>query len=187
MGVGGMMDEQPGFTPVHLYEYLVTARAKLLDCVRRLPYDQYTKEFPFGLKTLRDTMVEIPLSEWSYIRRIRGEPVALKSQEEHPFWKYYDTDLSPLEAAWRELTEDTRRTLRRITDWSKPVEWTTYSDPKYRIRTITGGIAGQLLFHEIHHRAQAMAMLRLLSVPAENLDYSLLVYERTKLPAQEHV
>jgi len=182
MGDGGMTDERAGFIPIHLYEYLVTARAKLLDWLRPLTLEQYTKEFPFGLKTLRDTLVEIPLAEWGYIRRMREEPVALKSQEEHPFWKYYDTGFAPLEAAWKELAEDTRQTLRRITDWSKPVEWTTYGDQKFRVRAITGGIAGQLLFHEIHHRAQAMAMLRQLGVPAENLDYSLLVYERTKLP-----
>lgn len=177
-----MTDDRPGFHPAHLYEYLVTARARLLDGVRRLTPAQYTQEFPFGLRTVRDTMVEIPMSEWSYIRRIREEPITFKSQKEHPFWKYYDTDFAPLEAAWRELTEDTRRTLRRITDWSKVVEWTTL-DSKFRIRAATGGIAGQMLFHEIHHRAQAMAMLRQLGAPVESIDYSLLFYERTKLPA----
>jgi uncharacterized damage-inducible protein DinB len=178
-----MMGDQAGFNPAYLYEYLAKARAKLLDWVRPLTPEQYTKEFSFGRKTLRATLVEIPMSEWSYIRRIREEPTGLKAQEDHPFWKYYKTDFAPLETAWRELAEDTRRTLRRITDWSKPIEYSPLNDPKLRIRTITGGIAGQLLFHEIHHRAQAMAMLRLLGVPAENLDYSILMVERTKLPA----
>ena len=52
-------------------------------------------------------------------------------------------------------------------------------EPPLRIRTTTGGIAAQLLFHEIHHRAQAMAMLRQLGVPAQDLDYSFLMYEWT--------
>jgi uncharacterized damage-inducible protein DinB len=176
-----MSDAQAGFNPAHLYEYLANARIKLLGWVRPLTLEQYTKEFSIGKKTLRDTLVHTAASEWSYIRRIREEPIAQKSQEDHPFWKYYQTGFAPLEAAWRELTEDTRRTLRRITDWSKPVEYTTI-DSKFRIRAVTGGIAGQLLFHEMHHRAQAMAMLRQLGVPAENLDYSILAYERTELP-----
>jgi uncharacterized damage-inducible protein DinB len=176
-----MTSEMAGFTPAYFYDYLVKSRAKLLDWVRPLTLEQYTKEFPFGRKSLRATMVEIPMSEWSYIRRMREEPTGLKSQEDHPFWQYYKTDFAPLEAAWRELAEDTRRTLRRITDWSKSVEY--LPNPKVRVRTITGGIAGQLLFHEIHHRAQAMAMLRQLGVPAENLDYSILMVERTPLPA----
>src|SRR6266852_5521055 len=121
-------------------------------------------KFPFGRKSLRATLVEIPMSEWSYIRRMREEPTGLKSQEDHPFWQYYKTDFAPLETAWRELVE-------------------YLPNPKVRVRTITGGIAGQLLFHEIHHRAQAMAMLRMLGVPAENLDYSILMVERTQLPA----
>lgn len=176
-----MTSEMAGFTPAYFYDYLVKSRAKLLDWVRPLTLEQYTKEFPFGRKSLRATMVEIPMSEWSYIRRMREEPTGLKSQEDHPFWQYYKTDFAPLEAAWRELAEDTRRTLRRITEWSKPVEY--LPTPKVRVRTITGGIAGQLLFHEIHHRAQAMAMLRMLGIPAENLDYSILMVERTPLPA----
>jgi uncharacterized damage-inducible protein DinB len=31
----------------------------------------------------------------------------------------------------------------------------------------------------VHHRAQVMTMLRLAGVPAQDLDYSLLVWERT--------
>lgn len=50
-----------------------------------------------------------------------------------------------------------------------------------RVRTVAGGIAGQLLFHEIHHRLQVMPMLRQAGVAAENLDYSLLMEERTPL------
>ena len=50
-----------------------------------------------------------------------------------------------------------------------------------RTRTTAEGIAGQLLFHEVHHRAQVMAMLRQAGVAAENLDYSGLVWERTPI------
>ena len=46
-----------------------------------------------------------------------------------------------------------------------------------------GDIAAQLLLHEVHHRAQAMAMLRQLGVEAQNLDYSLFVYRRREEPA----
>ena len=48
-----------------------------------------------------------------------------------------------------------------------------------RVGATAGGIAGQLLFHEVHHRAQVMAMLRQAGVAAENLDYSVLMWERT--------
>lgn len=35
----------------------------------------------------------------------------------------------------------------------------------------------RLLFHEVHHRAQVMAMLRLLGEPIQGLDYSLMRWE----------
>jgi uncharacterized damage-inducible protein DinB len=47
-----------------------------------------------------------------------------------------------------------------------------------RVRATAGGIAGQMLFHEVHHRAQVMAMLRQVGVAAENLDYSVLIWDR---------
>jgi uncharacterized damage-inducible protein DinB len=39
-------------------------------------------------------------------------------------------------------------------------------------------IATQLLLHEVHHRAQAMAILRQLGVPAQDLDYIVFVQRR---------
>lgn len=176
-----MNPEPAGLSPAHLYEYLAKAREKLLDWVRPLSMEQYTREFPFGLKTLRDTMVEIPLAEWTYVHRLRGEDVP--PWEDRPFARYYTADFVPLENAWREQAEETRATLRQISDWARPVEYVARSrkEPPERIRTTTGGIAAQLLFHEIHHRAQAMAMLRHLGVAAENLDYSLLMYHSTIL------
>jgi len=38
-----------------------------------------------------------------------------------------------------------------------------------------------MLFHEVHHRAQVMAMLRQVGVAAENVDYAILMGESTLL------
>ncbi len=179
------MSTPGGLNPADLYEYLVKARAKLLAWVRPLTYEQYTREFPLGLKTLRNTFVEMPGAEWNYNRRLRGENVPPRA--DHPFNRFYETEFAPLERAWQEQVEETRRTLRETTDWNKRIEYTPMLrgelQPNVRVRTTTGGIAAQLLFHEIHHRAQAMAMLRQLGIPAENLDYGILMFERVEVPA----
>lgn len=178
-----MSTERVGLNPAHLYEYLVKAREKLVDWVRPLTFEQYTNAFPFGLKTLRDTLVEIPMAEWTYVHRLLGEDVPL--WDDRPFARFYKTDFAPLERAWREQAEETRGTLREISNWARPVEYVARSsdEPPVKIRTTTGGIAAQLLFHEIHHRAQAMAMLRQLGIAAQDLDYSFLMYEWTEVPA----
>src|SRR3989304_1766799 len=61
--------------PVRAYDYLMLARAKLFDWIRPLSQERYTQEFPFGLHTLRATMVEIAGGEWIYARRLRGESI----------------------------------------------------------------------------------------------------------------
>jgi uncharacterized damage-inducible protein DinB len=182
MGGGGMMSEA-GFTPAAIYEYLVKARAKLLDWVRPLTMEQYTKEFPFGKKTIRDTIVEIPHAEWLYGMRLAGESVP--ARDEQPFVKYYQTDFTPLESAWRELADRTGRLLREERDWARPVEYIIrpLNRPAVQIRATAGGIAAQMICHEVHHRAQVMAMLRQFGVAAENLDYTAFMVTRTELPA----
>ena len=177
-----MNDVRPGLDPVHLYGYLNKAREKLLGWVRPLTVEQYTQEFPFGLKTLRDTLVEIPQAEWAYVRRLQGEPVP--AWQERPFARFYRTEFAPFEAALRAQAEETAKALGEISDWARPVEYpVVYEGKPLRIRTTTGGIAAQLLFHEIHHRAQAMAMLRQLGAPAQDLDYAFLMYAWTRAPA----
>jgi uncharacterized damage-inducible protein DinB len=177
-----MMGDGRGFTPAAIYEYLFEARQKLLDWVRPLTPEQYTKEFPFGKKTIRDTLVEIPLAEWNYGTRLIGETIPPRDQ--HPIVKYYQTDFAPLEDAWRELAQRTRSILREERDWGRVIEWRpTIAERPTLMRTTAGGIATQIVVHEVHHRAQVMAMLRQFGIPAQNLDYSVLKFERTELPA----
>lgn len=178
-----MSTDGPGFTPAEIYDYLVVARQKLLDWVRPLTLEQYTQEFPFGKKTIRDTLVEIPLAEWNYGTRLIGESIPPRDQ--HPVVPYYQTAFAPLEAAWREVTERTRRILREQRDWGGVVEYIARpsNQPPIRIRATAGGLATQLIVHEVHHRAQVMAMLRQLGIEAQNLDYSILMFQRETLPA----
>lgn len=52
----------------------------------------------------------------------------------------------------------------------------TLSQAQYT-RKFPFSLATQSLFHEVHHRAQVMAMLRLLGVPVQSIDYSLMRWE----------
>jgi len=170
-----------GFSPIAFYEYLVTARRKLLDWVRPLTLEEYTREFPFGRKTVRATLVEIPLAEWSYGTRLLGEAMPA-SIEQHPFYRFYAADFAALEDAWAELTDRTRRLLQEERDWTRTLEWRTTTTPPMQVRTTAAGVAIQMMTHEVHHRAQVMAMLRQLGVAAQNLDYSILMFQRREVP-----
>ncbi len=170
------MKQPAGLHPAEAYDYLVVARSKLLDWIRPLAPELYAREFPFGHRSIRATLVHVTSAEWGYVRRLRGELVPPADQR--PFARYAGEPFAPLEAAWAAQAEETRRTLQDVRDWAQPLEWvTSVGGRTRRFRTTTGGVALQLLFHEIHHRAQVMAMLRQLGIAAENLDYSVLGFQ----------
>ncbi len=169
-------------TPVefaHFFDYLTKARGKLLDWVRAQPAGVYTQAFPFGMGSIRATLVHVAAAEWGYTQRLTGKDYG---PGDNPFTVEHHPEFAAFAAAWDARRPVVRQTLANIGDPARRIEavmrtWT----PPVRIRATAGGIAGQLLFHEVHHRAQVMAMLRQVGVKAENLDYSVLEFERSPL------
>ena len=166
--------------PTRTYDYLVLARARILDAVRALPPDAYTRKTPIAMGSLAVTLTHIMLSEWYYIERINGRDVP-----DYADWPIkYENPLAfnELEAKWAEQAAATRETLARITDWNAPMEYEVTTDEGHRERITAnkGDCLTQLFFHEIHHRAQAMSILRHLGTPIEDLDYNSMAYTRRR-------
>ena len=156
--------------PVHVYAILTEARQKLFGWIRPLDQGRYTQEFSFGCRTLRATMIEIAATELYLAMRLREErlpPVA-----EWPISEERQPTFVSLESAWGALSERTRMTLAHTSDWDHRVTTELVLPQKtLRLTASKADIATQLLLHEVHHRAQAMAMLRQLGVAAQDLDY----------------
>ncbi len=167
---------------VTMYDYLTKARGRLFDWIRPLSQEQYTREFPYALKTIRATVLEMARAEWAYGRRIRNLPVMFG---EAPFTAENMPTFMEAEAGWRKLEPETRALLAGITNWDAPVEYrfAPPNAPAVRIRATIGGLVSQLILHEVHHRSQAMSMLKQLGVPAQNLDYGQLMFSRQEEPA----
>jgi uncharacterized damage-inducible protein DinB len=162
---------------VHFFDYLVLARARLLDWIGAQAEELHTRAYPFGLGSIRATLIHVADIEWGYVQRLTGRDY---THEESPFSAERVPALPRFRAAWHAQEPVTRRALRDLGDPSRPIEYVSRNfTPPRRTRTTAGGIAGQLLFHEVHHRAQVMTMLRMAGVPAQDLDYSRLVWERT--------
>jgi uncharacterized damage-inducible protein DinB len=176
------MREEGTMNFVRAYEYLTKARAKLFDWIRPLSQEQYTHEFPFAHHTLQAAMVEMARAEWLYATRLQRETVP--PREQWPISVQRQPTFPELEVAWSAQAPVTARTLAEITDWDTPFEYSVSERGKKIIITVTpADVATQLCFHEVHHRAQAMAMLRQLGVEAQNLDYSIFMYGRREEPA----
>lgn len=168
---------------VRVYDVHSQAREKLFDWLRPLHQEQYTQSFPFGMHTLQATMVELAGTELWLAMRIRGdrfpEPF---SWDAWPIREATCPTFADLEAAWRAQMPHTRATLVTITDPERVVETRLVrrtGTPRHGPRatgtlvyTATqGDLATQLLLHEVHHRAQAMAMLRQLGIAAQDIDF----------------
>ena len=102
-----------------------------------------------------------------------------------PSWPYTDESPFPfpeLERAWASQAEDTHATIATIagiTDWDEAFDYEVLTDGVRNIATASaGGMMTQLALHEVHHRAQVMAMLRPLGQPVEEIDFNVLMFER---------
>jgi uncharacterized damage-inducible protein DinB len=106
-----------------------------------------------------------------YTVRMRGEPIPPLA--EWPINEDRQPTFADLEAVWKDQAERTRATFNAVTDWQAQSERRIVRPGQPTlVRTASlAQIALQMLLHETHHRAQAMAMLRQLGVEAQNLDY----------------
>jgi uncharacterized damage-inducible protein DinB len=161
------------------YDILLHARHQLLSWVRELTTEQYRQEFPFGLKTVRATLVHLAGSEWLHGKAARGEDL---TAAERPFTEERYPDFLPLEGAWRGLEPDTRAWLGSETNWTRRMETTARRGRAGLIRVgfTPETLAFQLFYHEVHHRAQVMAMLRQLGIAAQDLDFNKYAFEWTE-------
>jgi uncharacterized damage-inducible protein DinB len=164
---------------VHVYDVQTQARRRLFEWVRPLTQAQYIRPFPFGLATVRATLNEIARTEHFLLLRFTEQPIP-PFDERYPISEARQPRFADLEAVWEPQSAAVHAALAGTSDWERHVtcelRWPD------RIVTLTaskGAIAAQLLLHEVHHRAQAMAMLRLLGVPAQTLDYIQYVQGRS--------
>ena len=166
--------------PLKTYDYLVLARDKIFQWVRPLSADQYAREFPIGLGTLGRTLTHIMICEWAYVRRIEG--LEVPPYEQFPFQDETPPAFNTLETAWIDQAKQTRTVIRAVRDWNREFDYRTTRNERQMIVTATpADIFTQLVLHEVHHRAQAMNMLRQLGVAVEDIDFNELMFTRREV------
>ena len=164
--------------PHRLYDYLALARRRVLDAVRPLQEEEYRRVFPIGLGSLARTLAHIEVSEWYYIQRLKRR--AVPPYEQWPLRDEAPPPFAALEAAWLEQAERTRRAIASVHDWEGPLEYEVVSDDGCAaiVTASASDLLSQLVMHEVHHRAQAMNILRHLGVSLGDIDFNALMYPR---------
>ncbi len=165
--------------PLRVYDYLTLTRFRIFQTVRTLREDQYMQEFPIGPGTIGRILTHIMISEWYYVQRIQGRDVP--PYEEWPIKDETPPAFSVLERAWSEQATQTRQALTDIHNWESPLDYTVTQDDGHQV-IVTASPRDQftqLILHEIHHRAQALNILRRLGVDGPgDLDFNALMFGR---------
>lgn len=160
------------------YDYLARARQRVFGWIRPLAPDHYTREFPIGRGTIARTLTHVLASEWYYVQRMLGRDVppydrwAIREENAPP--------LAELETVWAEQARQTRSAISSVRDWDRPLEY-RITDDDGRLQIVSASPADQftqLTFHEVHHRAQVLNMLRHLGVVTDDIDFNALMYPR---------
>ncbi|HLN14938.1 MAG TPA: DinB family protein [bacterium] len=169
---------------VRYFEYLCVAREKLFGWVRTQPAEVYRRSFPIGLGSISTTLVHVASVQWGHTQRLLGrEPDAANGQyTNNPFRLDAQPPFEQLVEAWTRVNPDTRRAFAELGDPGRHFDFfPKVVTPPVRVRVTAAVLVGHLLFHEVHHRAQVMAMLKQIGVAAENLDYALVMGETTRV------
>ncbi|MFG0284527.1 MAG: DinB family protein [Phycisphaerales bacterium JB039] len=162
--------------PLKTYDYLTRARSILFDQVRPLTDNDWRRQFDIGLGSLARTLTHLMICEWFYIRRMRQERVPPYDQ-----WSIQDErppSFDIIEQTWTPQMAETRAALEAVADWDAAFIYPgtdAHGSPRRALVT-PADILTQLALHEVHHRAQAMNMLRHLGVQALDLDYNEIAY-----------
>ena len=172
--------------PIRTYDYLIKSRDHVLAATRPLTPQQYRREFGIGLKSIGSTLTHIMISEWYYVERMGGRSVP--RYEQWPI-KYEDPPVfEVVETIWREQGHRIRGVIAAERDWKRAITWDSFPDDhgkRFQIAATAGDVLTQLVLHEVHHRAQVMAMFRELGEgvpPLQDLDFGELMYGRRALP-----
>jgi uncharacterized damage-inducible protein DinB len=162
--------------PLKTYDYLTRSRERIFTRVRPLGAADYAREFPIGLGTLGRTLTHVMLCEWTYVERIAGRD--LPPYAEFPIQDENPPPFAVLEAEWTAQAARTRAALSEVEDWTAELEYRTVPDigPRKIVTATYDDLFTQLAFHEIHHRAQAMNILRHLGITVDDIDYNTLMY-----------
>lgn len=168
--------------PLKTYDYLTLARQRIFDWARPLSPAEYTRTFSIGLGSLARTLTHIMICEYAYVRRIEG--VALPPYDQWPIQDEHPPEFAVIERTWTAQALQTRAALSAVKDWSVELEYRIDGDEGPQIINATkSDIFTQLVLHEVHHRAQAMNILRQLGIASQDIDYNTLMYRRRKVQA----
>ncbi|ADF39321.1 DinB family protein [Priestia megaterium] len=151
------------------YEWVKQTRQILLDQCKELNKDDFTKEFEFGFKSIRDSLVHASgcYHAWlgSFVLSETSSPLLTKEIVNN-------MQVDDIQRYFEQADRYVEKVLEQFTDkFDKPIEkelaWRANSG---LIRKTPRQLLVHSITHESHHKGQIVAMLRLLGHTPKNTD-----------------
>jgi uncharacterized damage-inducible protein DinB len=137
-----------------LFRYDSWANARMIDCIRGLSDEQFTRHIDSSFPSIRATLAHIVMAEWLWLRRWQGE-----SPTSDPPWlreSTLDTLVAELHAVEAGLAER----IDRLTDDDLANDLAYSAMDGKSFSNNLGGQMAHLANHSSYHRGQLTTMLR---------------------------
>jgi uncharacterized damage-inducible protein DinB len=147
-----------------LIEFNKWANRRILEQVKMLPNDLFTKELGGSFPSIRLTMLHLLESDWIWMNRWRGIPILEIPQD----WST-DTALD-LITFWTPLQDQMEAIVRDLaTDPNKAIAFITKKGAPYTMPFLD--LVIHVTNHGTYHRGQIVNMIRMLGEQPVNTDY----------------
>lgn len=137
-----------------LFSYTEWANVRILECVRGLDGEQFTRRIESSFPTIRDTLAHIVMAEWVWLRRWAGESPAGPPQWAH------EPSLETMETNLLAVGRERAALLSTLAeeDLKRELSYRTMNGDS--CTTPLGDLMVHVTNHSTYHRGQLTTMLR---------------------------
>ena len=150
-----------------LFSYTEWANERILETVRGLTDEQFTRTIESSYPTIRDTMAHIVLAEWLWLRRWKGE-----SPRQMPEW-LHEPSLAAIEVKLREVEAERRAFFDTLTDADLATAVSYHSMNGDPFRRPYQDMFAHVANHATYHRGQLVTMLRQVGAKPQSTDMTV--------------
>lgn len=148
-----------------LFSYTEWANARMLEVVRGLSGEQFTRELVSSYPTIRDTLGHMIFAEWLWLQRWKGENPASR-----PDWTKQPS-LETLDAQLREVERERAELLDSLTDEDVQRDLPYRSLAGDPLSAVLGDLMAHVVNHATYHRGQLTTMLRQVGATPPSTDF----------------
>jgi uncharacterized damage-inducible protein DinB len=168
-----------------MYEYDRWANNRVFEAVSTLSPEQFTRDLGGSFRSVRDTLLHIVGSEWTWLRcwKEHSPTWALLTD----FWTQHDglftpnafPELSAVQRKWAEVEREQAEFVNGVTD-----ESLRRTLPLRTTQVSLAHLMQHLANHSTYHRGQVSLMMRQLSAQPAVTDFTKFLIKGRNLPSQ---